>query len=122
MGGTVTSTPAEKFRVSLKNSDMAAARNAAWLLNWLVLAAGGGAATAASAKPQATATLASRCFTMWVGRVTYFTASFLPTTHSKVSFTSSPVLINPTAAVGAGGVILKSVIFTAVLPLKVTRD
>ena len=118
----MTSTPAVKFRVSLRNSDNAAARNAAWLLNWLVPAAGGGAAPAATAKPQTTATLASRRFTMGAEKITYLPASFLPTTHSKVSFTSSPVLISPTAAVGAGGVILKSVIFTAVIPLKVIRD
>ena len=44
----------------------------------------------------------------------------LPVTHSKVIFTSSLVTIFPVGSCGAGGAILKSLIFSVVTPLTVS--
>ena len=40
-----------------------------------------------------------------------------PTTHLKMSFTSSPVLMRPRAIFGAGGSTLKSVILSVCVPV-----
>src|SRR4051812_35654102 len=46
-----------------------------------------------------------------------YSAFFSAVIHSKVSFTSSAVLIAPSAIFGAGGSMPKSVIFSLVVPL-----